>query len=154
MSSSIMREWPQAVVAGMGEFVDADRSGVMLSPKEQVTAQQYDLQFGTNVIGMLPVAVGLVVVQYLPTDCRCVGPYVFTRSLLPALFAATDASPSHEKARIVTVSSSANYFSKGVDFDAIADGPGRKKCNDWELYVNSKFVHRIENLPNILVLLT
>ena len=26
-------------------------SGVMVSPKEEVTAQKYDLQFGTNVIG-------------------------------------------------------------------------------------------------------
>ena len=26
-------------------------SGVMAPPKEQVTAQGYDLQFGTNVIG-------------------------------------------------------------------------------------------------------
>jgi hypothetical protein len=30
---------------------DADHSGVMASPIEQVTAQKYDLQFGTNVIG-------------------------------------------------------------------------------------------------------
>ena len=29
----------------------ADHSGVMVSPKEQLTAQNYDLQFGTNVIG-------------------------------------------------------------------------------------------------------
>ena len=39
--------------------------------------------------------------------------------LLPALFAATDASSSHEKARIVTVSSSANYLTNGIDFDAL-----------------------------------
>ncbi len=30
---------------------DADHSGVMISPKEQVTTQKYDMQFGTNVIG-------------------------------------------------------------------------------------------------------
>ena len=30
---------------------NAVHSGVMVSPREQVTAQQYDLQFGTNVIG-------------------------------------------------------------------------------------------------------
>jgi hypothetical protein len=30
---------------------DADPSGIMVPPKEQVTAQKYDLQFGTNVIG-------------------------------------------------------------------------------------------------------
>jgi len=45
-----MREWP--VVAGIGDLRDTNRSGVMVSPKEQVTVQHYDLQFGTNVIGM------------------------------------------------------------------------------------------------------
>ena len=30
---------------------DIDHSGIMASPMEQVTAQKYDLQFGTNVIG-------------------------------------------------------------------------------------------------------
>jgi hypothetical protein len=30
---------------------DADPSGMMVPPKEQVTAQNYDMQFGTNVIG-------------------------------------------------------------------------------------------------------
>lgn len=94
-----------------------NNAGVMVTPKEQVTAQKYDMQFGTNVIGH----------------------WVFTQLLLPALFAATDASPSHEKARVVTVSSSANYLAKGLDFDAIADGPERIKYNEWELYNKSKF---------------
>jgi hypothetical protein len=35
-----------------------DLSGVMISPKEQVTAQKYDLQFGTNVIGTLAILFG------------------------------------------------------------------------------------------------
>jgi hypothetical protein len=30
---------------------NADHSGVMIPPREQATAQQYDLQFGTKVIG-------------------------------------------------------------------------------------------------------
>jgi NAD(P)-dependent dehydrogenase (short-subunit alcohol dehydrogenase family) len=89
----------------------------MVPPKADVTAQKYDLQFGTNVIGH----------------------WLFTNQLLSALFAATDASPSHEKARIVTVSSSANYLTKGIDFDAIADGPDRIKYGEWELYNKSKF---------------
>jgi len=68
------------------------------------------------------------------------GHWLFTTLLSPALFAATDASPTHEKARIVTVSSSANYLSKGLDFDAFVDGPQRRKYNIWELYNKSKFV--------------
>jgi len=94
-----------------------NNAGVMVSPREQVTAQQYDLQFGTNVIG----------------------PWLFTQLLLPALFSATDASSNNEKARIVTVSSSANYLTTGIDFDAIADGPERTKYGTWELYSKSKF---------------
>ena len=47
----------------------------------------------------------------------------------------------------MTVSSAANYITKGLDFDAIADGPGRAKYNEWELYNKSKFVRRIDILP-------
>ncbi|KAH9053025.1 NAD(P)-binding protein [Lactarius vividus] len=92
-----------------------NNAGVMVSPKEQVTAQKYDMQFGTNATGYSH------------------------QLLLPALFAATDASPSHEKARIVTVSSSANYLTTGLDFYAMADGPERIQYNEWELYSKSKF---------------
>jgi retinol dehydrogenase-12 len=94
-----------------------NNAGVMASPMEQLTAQKYDLQFGTNVIG----------------------PWLFTQLLLPALFAATDASPSHEKARIVTVSSAAIYLTSSLDFDAIADGPGRNKYIVHDMYNKSKF---------------
>ncbi|KAH9169645.1 NAD(P)-binding protein [Lactarius sanguifluus] len=94
-----------------------NNAGVMMSPKEQVTVQKYDLQFGTNVIGH----------------------WLLTELLLPALFAATDASPSHEKARVVTVSSIVNYLTTGLDFDAFADGPTRTQYDELELYKKSKF---------------
>ena len=71
--------------------------------------------------------------------------------LLPALFAATNASPSHEKARVVTVSSSASYSTTGIDFDAIADGPERTKYGEWELYNKSKFVRRTKILPTFFL---
>jgi retinol dehydrogenase-12 len=74
--------------------------------------------------------------------------------LLSALFAATDASSSHEKARIVTVSSSANYLTTGVDFAAIADGPRRTKYGEWELYHKSKFVRKTYSYPQPCFLLT
>ncbi|KAI9434783.1 NAD(P)-binding protein [Lactarius indigo] len=99
-----------------------NNAGVMMSPKEMLTAQKYDLQFGTNVIGH----------------------WLFTELLLPALFAATDTSPSHEKARVVTVSSSANYSTTGLDFDAFTDGPARTQYSKLELYSKSK-------LGNIIV---
>ncbi|KAI9434789.1 NAD(P)-binding protein [Lactarius indigo] len=94
-----------------------NNAGVMIAPKEQVTAQKYDIQFGTNVIGH----------------------WLFTELLLPALFAATEASPTHEKARVVTVSSSASYLTQSIDFDAIVDGPERMKYSEWDLYNKSKF---------------
>ncbi|KAI9435207.1 NAD(P)-binding protein [Russula earlei] len=94
-----------------------NNAGVMIPPVEETTVQKYDLQFGTNVIGH----------------------WLFTILLLPALFAATDASTTHEKARVVTVSSSANYLTNGLDFEAFADSPQRKKYDKWELYSKSKF---------------
>ena len=77
---------------------------------------------------------------------RDIGHWLFTQLLLPALFAATDASPSHEKARIVTLSSSANYLTDCLDFDAFVDSPARTKYDADELYCKSKFVRRTEIL--------
>jgi hypothetical protein len=42
---------------------DTDHSGVMACPIEQITAQKYDLQFGTNVIGKVSIFFGLFVVH-------------------------------------------------------------------------------------------
>ena len=112
-------------------------SGVMVPPIEETTVQKYDMQFGTNVIGTWIVA---CLIQF--TNWRFVGHWLFTTLLLPALFAATDTSPTHEKARVVTVSSSANYLTKGLDFEAFEDGPQRRQYNIWELYNKSKFVGR------------
>ncbi|KAI9435208.1 NAD(P)-binding protein [Russula earlei] len=95
-----------------------NNAGVMVPPVEETTVQKYDLQFGTNVIGH----------------------WLFTILLLPALFAATDASTTHEKARVVTVSSSANYLTNGLDFEAFTDGPRRRKYGKWELYHKSKLI--------------
>ena len=68
------------------------------------------------------------------------GHWLFTKLLLSVLFAATDASSTREKARVVTVSSFANYLAKEIDFEAIADGPTRRKIPVWELYNRSKLV--------------
>jgi hypothetical protein len=68
--------------------------------------------------------------------------------MFPTLFAATDASSTHEKACIVTVSSSTNHLTTGIGFDAIVDGP--ENC-EWELYNKSKFVRGTEFLPTLLL---
>ncbi len=53
MSLSTMRESRVvAVMCGFSAAADrpwCDHSGVMMSPKEQLTIQKYDMQFGTNV---------------------------------------------------------------------------------------------------------
>jgi retinol dehydrogenase-12 len=116
-----------------------DDSGVMIPPVEDITVQKYDSQFGTNVVGARVIVYPLHMQADVPID-ECVGHWLFTKLLLPALFAATDASPTREKARVVTVSSSANYFAKEIDFEAIVDGPTRRKNDAWTLYNRSKLV--------------
>ncbi|KAH9991367.1 NAD(P)-binding protein [Russula vinacea] len=83
-----------------------NNAGVMIPPVEEITVQKYDMQFGTNVVGH----------------------WLFTKLLLPALLAVTDASPTREKARVVTVSSGAT----------ITDGSKRRKYDPWNLYFKSK----------------
>jgi retinol dehydrogenase 12 len=89
----------------------------MNTPIEQLTADGYDLQFGTNVIGH----------------------YVFTKRLLPLLFAGAKSSPDRI-ARIVNISSSAHMFTDTIEFDAIKDGPKRRKLGSSKMYMQSKFV--------------
>ncbi len=89
----------------------------------------------------------------VPID-ECAGHWLFTKQLLPALFAATDASPTREKARVVTVSSSANYFATEIDFEAIGDGPKRRKINAWGLYNRSKLVGALDNFFILILMLT
>jgi retinol dehydrogenase-12 len=87
----------------------------------------------------------------MPIGNECAGHWLFTKLLLPALLAVTDASPTREKARVVTVSSSANYFTNEIDFEAITDGPKRRKYDSWNLYYKSKLVG--VNVLTFLVLL-
>jgi len=87
----------------------------MVPPIEQLTAQGYDLQFGTNVLGH----------------------FYFTKLLLPALLAAAETSPDG-KARIVNTSSSAHEFSSGIDFNTLKEGPARRKNQTQGLYGQSK----------------
>ncbi|EUC67679.1 oxidoreductase, putative, partial [Rhizoctonia solani AG-3 Rhs1AP] len=70
-----------------------NNAGVMKPPIEQKTANGYDLQFGTNVLG----------------------PYFFTTLLLPTLIHTVKNSPlARGHARVVNTSSSAVYFAPEV----------------------------------------
>ena len=86
----------------------------MWAPVTEVTADGYDLQFGTNVLG----------------------PFLFTKLLLPALLKGKASSPD-DHARIVVTSSAYAYLGH-LDFETFKDGPARQKLSTEELYNQSK----------------
>ncbi|KAG1854841.1 hypothetical protein DFJ58DRAFT_376912 [Suillus subalutaceus] len=113
----------KAIKASAEEFLSKEtqlhillnNAGVMAPPIELVTADGYDLQFGTNVLGH----------------------YYFTKLLLPILTSTAKAIPEG-KVRIVNLASCAHLFG-GLDFNTFKDGPARKKCSRGSLYNQSKF---------------
>ncbi|KZT26842.1 NAD(P)-binding protein [Neolentinus lepideus HHB14362 ss-1] len=98
-----------------------NNAGVMVPPINEVTADGYDLQFGTNALGH----------------------FYFTELLMPALLAGATSS-SDKKARVVTTSSFGNYLIKDINWDSLKDGPARKKMGPQALYHQSK-------LGNVLI---
>ncbi|KAJ7761575.1 NAD-P-binding protein [Mycena maculata] len=91
-----------------------NNGGVMIPPIEQLTAQNYDLQFGTNVLGH----------------------FYFTTLLLPTLLAT--AAPG-KPARVVNTSSLASEATHSINFNTVKDSPARKKVGASMLYAQSKF---------------
>jgi retinol dehydrogenase-12 len=104
----------------------------MYSPIDQLTADGYDLQFGTNVIGMRFVLFRIFL-MVLP------GHFYFTQLLLPLMISTARASPDGI-ARVITVSSMGHLVGAGLNFSTFKDSPARKKMNTVELYFQSKFV--------------
>ncbi|TFL05015.1 hypothetical protein BDV98DRAFT_610706 [Pterulicium gracile] len=92
-----------------------NNGGVMTPPVEQITADGYDLQFGTNVLGH----------------------FYLTKLLLPTLLA-TAKTTSTGKVRVVNTSSIAHRFGD-LDFGTFKEGPARKKAYTSQLYAQSKF---------------
>ncbi|RPD59095.1 NAD(P)-binding protein [Lentinus tigrinus ALCF2SS1-6] len=91
-----------------------NNAGVMWAPVADVTADGYDMQFGTNVLG----------------------PFLLTQLLLPALLKGKASSPDGH-ARIVITSSAYAYLGH-LDFETFKDGPARRKLSTEELYNQSK----------------
>ena len=83
---------------------------------DMLTADGYDLQFGTNVLGH----------------------FYFTELLTPALLAGAKAS-SDGRARVVATSSSGAYLG-ALNYSTFKDTPERKKLSKEELYYQSKLV--------------
>ncbi|KAH8115062.1 NAD-binding protein [Phellopilus nigrolimitatus] len=91
--------------------------GVMIPPIEQLTADGYDLQFGTN----------------------CLGHFYFTKLLLPTLIETAKSTPD-KHVRVVTTSSSGHLLhGRGFSWDTLKDSPARKKWSTAALYAQSKF---------------
>ncbi|KAH7911147.1 hypothetical protein BJ138DRAFT_1113470 [Hygrophoropsis aurantiaca] len=91
-----------------------NNAGVMTPPKEMLTDDGYDLQFGTNVLGH----------------------FYFTKLVLPLLLSTAKSSPDGT-VRVVNTSSN-GHWAGGLHFDAFKDGPVRRKMGDWALYGQSK----------------
>ena len=83
---------------------------------DMLTADGYDLQFGTNVLGH----------------------FYFTELLTPALLSGAKTS-ADGRARVVTTSSSGAYLG-ALDYSTFKDTPERKKLSKEELYYQSKLV--------------
>jgi NAD(P)-dependent dehydrogenase (short-subunit alcohol dehydrogenase family) len=105
----------------------------MWTPIEQLTADGYDLQFGTNVLGMtIPIPQGYVISLASP------GHFYFTKLLLPTLVATAKTSPDG-KTRVVNTASIVHSFD-GLNFDTFMDSPARTRIGTKVLYNQSKRV--------------
>ncbi|KAJ7755211.1 NAD-P-binding protein [Mycena metata] len=92
-----------------------NNGGVMQPPLDQFTAQKYDSQFGTNVLGH----------------------FYLTKLLLPVLLATAQTSPDG-KVRVVNTASLGSTFAPGIDYDTMCDSPTRHKLGSIKLYNQSK----------------
>ncbi|KAJ8472767.1 hypothetical protein ONZ45_g16538 [Pleurotus djamor] len=92
-----------------------NNGGVMIPPIELLTADGYDLTFGTNVLGH----------------------FYLTKLLLPVLL--STAKDSERPARVMTTSSGAAIFASDLNYDTFKDGPARLKKGNQNMYVQSKF---------------
>ncbi|KAI0341487.1 NAD(P)-binding protein [Trametopsis cervina] len=94
-----------------------NNGGVLATTTDQLTADGYDLQFGTNVLGH----------------------WYLTTLLLPALQRGARSSPDAH-ARIITSSSIGHYFaSPALDWETLKDSEERRGAAARQLYFQSKF---------------
>ena len=91
----------------------------MCTPIEQLTADGYDMQFGTNVVAH----------------------FFFTELLLPALAAGARSSPDGHS-RVVTTSSNGGYLGK-LQYNTFKDSPARTKAGTQEMYFQSKLANAV-----------
>jgi len=100
----------------------------MVPPVEMVTAQGYDLQFGTNVLGH----------------------YLLTNLLLPMI--ESTAKETGHPGRVVEVSSIMHILSGNpiIHFETLKDGPARRGMRTDALYSQSKSVSTLSRVACIV----
>ncbi|KAF9039407.1 hypothetical protein BDP27DRAFT_1244880, partial [Rhodocollybia butyracea] len=89
-----------------------NNAGVAAPPRDMLTSQGYDLQFGVNTLG------------------RPFRHFYFTTLLLPILTSTAQTTPD-KKVRVVHVSSYAHHFYAKLDFNSFKDGPARRRMGIW-----------------------
>jgi len=94
-----------------------NNAGVMGTPLDKLTAQGYDMQLGTNVLGH----------------------FLFTQLLLPALSAVSAQSGGAERARVTSTTSLASGLTNTLHFEWFTDTPERRKHAPMDIYNDSKF---------------
>ncbi|KAM6494384.1 hypothetical protein JOM56_010745 [Amanita muscaria] len=94
-----------------------NNAGVMNPPIEQLTAQGYDMQLGTNALGH----------------------FYLTKLLLPTL--SSTVNHSGHKVRVVNVSSVGHLLVSTLDFNTFRDTPARRKLSTTAGYGQSKFAN-------------
>ncbi|KAF7796355.1 hypothetical protein EIP86_007532 [Pleurotus ostreatoroseus] len=93
-----------------------NNAGIMQPPIEMMTADGYDVQFGTNVLGH----------------------FYFTQQLMPLLLSTAKTTPSG-KVRVINVSSMGHLGVSHIDYDTLRENTKRAKLGPWKLYFQSKF---------------
>lgn len=93
----------------------------MFPPLDMVTAQGYDAQFGTMVIGH----------------------YALSKLLIPMLEATAATLPANEPARIIEVTSDGHLYTSGkgpnlVNYNTIRPGDARTRAGSSQMYFQSK----------------
>ena len=112
-------------------------------PIEDLTTDGFDMQFGTNVVGMSQ--------SFRSTSgtldqlVTFKGHWLFTELLLPALQAGAKSS-ADGYSRVVTTSSSGAHLAGAIKWDTFKDCPARTKLGTQALYFQSKLVRRISQL--------
>ena len=112
----------------------------MYTPIDHVTTQGYDMQFGTNGLGVVqPTSQPLIPLTYIELP----GHFYLTKLLLPVLTATAKRTPAGT-VRVVNVSSMGHHHRapEGIRWATLANDSleARKKLGTTKLYGQSKLV--------------